>query len=144
MICQRRLGQGSAAADRPSEGRKGREVAWVWRHVREEGSAEAFTKAAPDQRVCLDWPTKCRLSRHFFLAPDGEITCSVILFHSKSLDINVWVVTQPIPFNAAQLRHKYCVFFSVRREEEILESKGPDTSLTHCHIGCGFGPFQGP
>lgn len=54
VICQRRLGQGSAATDRPSEGSKGREVAWVWRHVRGEGSAEAFTKAAPDQRVCLE------------------------------------------------------------------------------------------
>lgn len=112
--------------------------------MREEGSAEAFTKAAPDQRVCLEWPTKCPLSHHFFLAPDGEITCSVILFHSKSLDINVWVATQPIPFNAAQLRHKYFIFFSIRWEEEILESKDPDTSLIHCHIDVGLEPFQDP
>lgn len=83
----------------------------VWRNGGEEGSAEAFTKGTPNQRACLEWPTKCHLSHHFFLTPDGEITCFVILFHSKPLDITVWVVTQPIPFNAAQLRHKYLIFF---------------------------------
>lgn len=76
--------------------------------VGQEGSAEAFTKA-PDQRAFWEWPTKCCLSHRFFLAPDGEITCSVILIHSKSLDVNVWVVTQPIAFNAAHLRHKYFI-----------------------------------
>lgn len=87
---------------------------------------------------------KVPLVPSLFLTPDGEITCSVILFHSESLDINVWVVTQPIPFNAAQLRHKYFVFFSIRQEEGRLERKGPDTSLIHCHVGCGFGAIPGP
>lgn len=47
------------------------------------GSAEALTKDTPDQRACLGWPTKCHLSHHFFLTPDGKITRSVIFLHSK-------------------------------------------------------------
>ena len=132
------------AADKPSKGSTGWEGAWVRRDVGEEGSAEAFTKATPDQRACLEQATKCRLSHHFFLTPDGEITCSVILIHSKSLDINMWVVTQLSPFNAAQLRHKDFIFFSVRLEEERLERRGSDTAMIHHHVGCGFGTIRGP
>lgn len=114
--------------------------------VGEEGSAEDFTKATPDQRACLEWPTKCRLSHHFSLAPDGKIACSMILSHSKPLDVNAWAVTQPIPFNAAQLRHQYFIFFffSIRLEEERWQRKSPDTSMTHRHRGCGFGTIPGP
>lgn len=123
------------AADKPSKGSTGWEGARVRRDMGEEGSAEAFTKATPDQRACL--------SHHFFLAPDGEITRSVILIHSKSLDINMWVATQLSPFNAAQLRHKDFIFFSVRLEEERFERRGSDTSMTHHHVGCGSGTIEG-
>lgn len=108
---QKRLRLSPTAADKLSKGSKGWEEVLVSRDVGEEGSAEALTKATPDQRACLEWPTKCHLSHPLFLAPDGEIICTVILFHSKSLDVNVWVVTQPIPFTAAQLRHKCFIFF---------------------------------
>lgn len=78
-LSQRRLRLGPTAADKPSEGRKGWDMAVVWRNGGDEGSAEAFTKATSNQRACLEWPTKCHLSHHFFLTPDGEITCFVIL-----------------------------------------------------------------
>ena len=44
----------------------------------------------------------------------------------------------------AQLSHPRFTFFSVRLEEERKERGGPDTSVTHCPVGCGFGTVQGP
>lgn len=105
-----RKGSGLAGHRKANLPREAKDGKWSWLDVGEEGSAEAFTKATPDQRVCLEWPTKCPLSHHFSLAPDGGITCSVILSHSKSLDAHAWVVTQPIPVYAARLRHKYFIF----------------------------------
>ena len=82
------------------------EGAWVWRDVGEEGLAVGFTKATPDQRASLGQPTKCHLSHPFFLTPAGKMSALGSSFIQKSLDMDVWVVTQPNPLNVAQIIHK--------------------------------------
>lgn len=143
---QKRLRLGPTAADKSSKASEGWEEEVVSRDVGEEGSAEALTKATPDPRAHWEWPTKCRLSQPFFLAPDGEIICTPMLFHSESPDIDVWVATQPVPLPLllSGTNTSFIYFFSMRLEEERWERRGRSTSVTHCHVGCGFGATPGP
>ena len=73
------------------------------RNAGEERSAEALTGDIPDHRVCLAWSMQRSLIFQLVLIPDSEITSSVVLVHSKSLEGRVWMAPQPGPANTVAL-----------------------------------------